>query len=208
MTEDRRAELRRYENELKEAGFRYVAGVDEAGRGPLAGPVCAACVIFDLYKEFPDADDSKKLTPAKRDALFDQIISMSEGYGIAFSDNKRIDEINILQATYEAMREAVLSAVKMSGINPDRILIDHVHIPKIPFTQISITHGDALSVTIGSASILAKVSRDRLMEEYAVKYPGYGFEKHKGYGTKDHYEAIRKIGISEIHRKTFLKTIH
>jgi ribonuclease HII len=155
------------------------------------------------------ADDSKKLSEKRREALFEEIKEKSLAYGISLVDNRRIDEINILQATYEAMRNALSGAIKMaSGKVPGMILVDHVHIPEVEIPQMSITHGDAQSVSIASASILAKVSRDRLMKEYDEKYPEYGFAKHKGYGTKAHYAAIAEYGPSEIHRMTFLKKLY
>ena len=143
------------------------------------------------------------------EALFEEIKEKSLAYGISLVDNHRIDEINILQATYEAMRNALADAVKMAnGKVPGMILVDHVHIPEVEISQMSITHGDAQSVSIASASILAKVSRDRLMKEYDEKYPQYAFAKHKGYGTKAHYEALAQYGPSEIHRMTFLKKLY
>lgn len=207
----------KFEMMVKEQGAVIVAGVDEAGRGPLAGPVVAACVIFDLEKELPDADDSKKLTEKKRDELYDKIIDSCVSYGVGIVPSSVIDEINILQATYLAMQNAVKEALDglselpgySLGSGKLDLLVDHVHIPNMPgnILQRSITHGDALSVSIGAASIIAKVTRDRIMTEMDSVYPGYGFAKHKGYGTKAHYEAIRTSGLCEIHRKSFLKNI-
>lgn len=210
MTEERFYELCKFERQLAAEGYTLIAGVDEAGRGPLAGPVAAACVILKSDGPFvKGADDSKKLSEKRREALFEEIKETSLAYGISLVDNRRIDEINILQATYEAMRNALADAIKMAeGTAPGMILVDHVHIPEIEIPQMSITHGDAQSVSIASASILAKVSRDRLMKEYDEKYPEYGFAKHKGYGTKAHYEAIAQYGPSEIHRMTFLKKLY
>ena len=210
MTEERFYELCKFERQLAAEGYTLIAGVDEAGRGPLAGPVAAACVILKSDGPFvKGADDSKKLSEKRREALFEEIKETSLAYGISLVDNRRIDEINILQATYEAMRNALADAIKMAeGTAPSMILVDHVHIPEIEIPQMSITHGDAQSVSIASASILAKVSRDRLMKEYDEKYPQYGFAKHKGYGTKAHYEAIAQYGPSEIHRMTFLKKLY
>lgn len=207
MTEERFFELCKYERQLESEGYTLIAGVDEAGRGPLAGPVSAACVIYKVNGPFvKGADDSKKISEKKREALFDEIKASCIGYGICFTDNHRIDEINILQATFEAMRGAVEEAVKMAGgRRPEILLVDHVHIPDMDIPQMSITHGDAQSVSIASASILAKVARDKLMREYDEKFPEYLFAKHKGYGTKAHYEAIEKYGACEIHRRTFLK---
>jgi len=200
-------EMLKFEYELRDKGEIVVAGVDEAGRGPLAGPVVAACAVFDLNKPFPDANDSKKLSEKQRDELFDIVKNSCIAYGIGVRDEKRIDEINILNATKEAMLEAIENASKMLGEIPKNILVDHVKIPGLPdfVNQNSITHGDALSVSIGAASILAKVTRDRFMVEMDKVYPGYGFAKHKGYGTKAHYEAIEKLGMCEIHRRSFLK---
>ena len=215
MTDERFFELTAYERQLAADGIVMIAGLDEAGRGPLAGPVAAGCVIFRSCGPFPKADDSKKLSPKRREALFEEIKNMSEGWGVGLADNEEIDRINILQATYLAMRRAVDDAIarakeklKESFELPGTVLVDHVHVPGLKLKQLSVTHGDALSVTIGAASILAKVTRDRLMEEYDKIYPGYGFAAHKGYGTAAHYAAIRELGISPIHRRTFLKTIH
>ncbi len=215
MTDERFFELTAYERQLAADGIVMIAGLDEAGRGPLAGPVAAGCVIFRSCGPFPKADDSKKLSPKRREALFEEIKNMSEGWGVGLADNEEIDRINILQATYLAMRRAVDDAIarakeklKESFELPGTVLVDHVHVPGLKLKQLSVTHGDALSVTIGAASILAKVTRDRLMEEYDKIYPGYGFYAHKGYGTAAHYAAIRELGISPIHRRTFLKTIH
>lgn len=195
-------DMLKYENQLKEEGVYIVGGIDEAGRGPLAGPVVAACVVFDTRNPLPEAKDSKKLTEKKREELFDKIIDNCLAYGVGIVDNKVIDEINILNATYLAMQKAVSNCRENM---PQAVLVDHVHIPDIDIRQISITDGDALSICIASASIIAKVTRDRMMKELESLYPGYGFAKHKGYGTKAHYEAIGKLGLSDIHRKSFLK---
>lgn len=210
MTDERFFELCKFERQLAAEGYTLIAGIDEAGRGPLAGPVAAACVILKSEGPFVrGADDSKKLSEKRREALFEEIKEKSLAYGISLVDNHRIDEINILQATYEAMRNALADAVKMAnGKVPGMILVDHVHIPEVEIPQMSITHGDAQSVSIASASILAKVSRDRLMKEYDEKFPQYAFAKHKGYGTKAHYEALAQYGPSEIHRMTFLKKLY
>ena len=186
-------------------GLNFVAGVDEAGRGPLAGPVAAAAVIFPKDIDLSGINDSKKLTHKKREALFEEIKKKALSFSIAVIDNKIIDEINILQATFRAMSEAV------SGLNikPDLCLIDGNHkIPGLNFAQEAIIGGDAKSACIAAASILAKVTRDKIMDDYAKLYPQYSFEKHKGYGTKAHLEAIAKHGACPIHRKTFapLKT--
>lgn len=203
MTEEHYQELCRFEREAAAQGCRILGGVDEAGRGPLAGPVVAACVLFPAEGPFPKADDSKKLTPKKREAIFEDIYSSALGVGVGICDSLIIDRDNILQATYRAMRQAVEQAILMAGCTPDVLLMDHVHVPGLGIPQESITHGDALSVSIGAASIIAKVTRDRMMEEYEKVYPGYGFAKHKGYGTKAHYEAMEKLGLSPIHRLSF-----
>lgn len=210
MAKGEETDLLQFEKMLKERGATVVAGVDEAGRGPLAGPVVAACAVFDMNSPFPEANDSKKLTEKQREKLFDGIIESCLSYGVGIVDNDRIDEINILRATYEAMRMAVKQASEKLGGVPKHILVDHVHIPDLPtgVEQISITHGDALSLSIGAASIIAKVTRDRMMVELDSVYPGYGFAKHKGYGTAAHYAAIKELGVSPIHRKSFLKTLH
>jgi ribonuclease HII len=210
MTDERFFELCKYERQLAAEGYSLIAGIDEAGRGPLAGPVAAACVIFKSEGPFvKGADDSKKLSEKRRESLFEEIKEKSFAYGISLVDNHRIDEINILQATYEAMRNALEEAIKMADDKmPGMLLVDHVHIPQVEIPQISITHGDAQSVSIASASILAKVSRDRLMKQFDEEFPQYGFAKHKGYGTKAHYEAIAQYGPSEIHRMTFLKKLY
>ncbi|MBR5785469.1 MAG: ribonuclease HII [Clostridia bacterium] len=210
MTDERFFELCKYERQLAAEGYSLIAGIDEAGRGPLAGPVAAACVIFKSEGPFvKGADDSKKLSEKRRESLFEEIKEKSFAYGISLVDNHRIDEINILQATYEAMRNALEEAIKMADDKmPGILLVDHVHIPQVEIPQISITHGDAQSVSIASASILAKVSRDRLMKQFDEEFPRYGFAKHKGYGTKAHYEAIAQYGPSEIHRMTFLKKLY
>ena len=207
MTDERFLELCKYEKELAASGIRLLAGIDEAGRGPLAGPVAAACVILSADGPFvKGADDSKKLSEKRREALYDEIKDRCISYGVCMIGNNRIDEINILQATYEAMRGALQIAISAAGKRiPEVILVDHVRIPAVEIPQLSITHGDAQSISIASASILAKVERDRLMKQYDERYPQYGFVKHKGYGTKMHCEAIAEYGPCEIHRRTFLK---
>jgi len=206
MTEQHFTELCQYEKQLAGEGVRLIAGIDEAGRGPLAGPVAAACVILPARGPFVrGADDSKKLSEKRREALYEEIKASCISYGVSMVGNDRIDEINILQATYEAMREALRIAIVAAGECPERILVDHVRIPEVELPQISITHGDAKSITIACASILAKVERDRLMRQYDAEYPEYGFAKHKGYGTAQHYEAINRYGPCALHRRTFLK---
>lgn len=192
-----------YERECFEKGYRLVAGVDEVGRGPLAGPVVAAAVILPLEEEkrIPGIDDSKKLSKKKREYLAEIIKERAVAYAIEEVDEGTIDEINILQATRLAMKRAI---EKLSP-RPDFVLTDGNMTLDIEIKQKSIVKGDALVASIGAASILAKVYRDTLMEKYAEAFPYYGFERNAGYGTKAHIEAIREIGICTIHRKTFIK---
>ena len=186
-----------------------IAGVDEAGRGPLAGPVVAGCVVLDRSKEILYVNDSKKLSEKKRNELYDEIIEKACAYGIGIVDEKIIDEINILEATHIAMKKAYEEANKMYrerfGKNINILFVDALKIKKVDIKQVSIVHGDALSISVASASIIAKVTRDRMMIEYDKKYPEYGFAKHKGYGTKAHIDAIKKYGACELHRKSFVK---
>ena len=190
--------MREFENKYSDLGA--VAGIDEAGRGPLAGPVVAAAVILPKDIFLPFLNDSKKVTEKRRDVLFDQIKQEALAYGIGIASNALIDEINILQATYEAMREAISKLSK----TPDILLVDAVHIPDINIKQVGIVKGDAKSVNIAAASILAKVTRDRLMLEYDKIYPEYGFAANKGYGTAKHIEALKAYGACDIHRRTFI----
>lgn len=185
-------------------GYNLVCGVDEAGRGPLAGPVCAAAVILPPYLEIPGLDDSKKLTDKRRRELFPVILEKAISYGIAFADHKEIDDINILQATYLAMERAI------AKLNPGAqfALIDGNRSKDFGTPVQTVVHGDSLSASIAAASILAKVSRDDYMLDMARKYPQYGFEIHKGYGTKAHYEALRTYGECPIHRASFLKKFY
>ena len=203
LEEERRrlADMSAYEKEYADMGL--ICGVDEAGRGPLAGPVVAAAVMLPKDEEILFLNDSKKLSEKKREALFDEIKEKAVSYGIGIVDHERIDEINILQATYEAMRKAV----EALDPQPDICLNDAVTVPGIQIKQVPIIKGDAKSVSIAAASILAKVTRDRLMVELGKKYPEYGFEKHKGYGTKAHTEAILRYGPVPEHRRTFLKKL-
>ena len=194
-------EILTYERGLWEAGYDLVAGIDEVGRGPLAGPVVAAAVILPKECKIEGVNDSKKLSAKKREDLYDIILEKAVSYGIGVVSNERIDEINILQATYEAMREA-LSQLKPKA---EYILADAVTIPMVSTPQRGIVKGDAKSMSIGAASIVAKVYRDRMMEAYEEVYPGYGFASNKGYGAAEHIEGIRKQGITPIHRKTFVK---
>ncbi len=191
--------LRAYERQY--AGAGYVCGIDEVGRGPLAGPVVAGAVILPKDCEILYINDSKKLTAAKREELYDVIMGQAVAVGLGEASPRRIDEINILQATYEAMREAI----KNLGVMPDILLNDAVTIPQVDIPQVPIVRGDAKSISIGASSIVAKVTRDRMMEAYDAKYPGYGFAKNKGYGTAEHIAALKEIGASPIHRRTFIK---
>lgn len=192
--------LMAYEDEYRLQGI--VAGVDEAGRGPLAGPVVAGCVILPDDHLIYYLNDSKKLSAKKRDELYDIIINEAKGYGIGMSSAKRIDEIGILNATYEAMKKAIAALPYDVAV----LLNDAVTIPDMTCVQVPIIKGDAKSCSIAAASILAKVTRDRLMEEYDVLFPGYGFAGHKGYGTAEHKKALQTLGPCEIHRTQFVQT--
>ena len=187
--------------EHKYSTYSLICGIDEAGRGPLAGPVVAGAVILPKDCEILYLNDSKKLSPAKREALYEEITEIAAAVGVGMASPARIDEINILQATYEAMREAVYNL----GVTPELLLNDAVTIPDVSIPQVPIIKGDAKSVSIAAASIIAKVTRDRLMVQYDEILPGYGFARHKGYGSKDHIEAIRRLGPTPIHRQTFIK---
>lgn len=191
------------ENNLKAQGYALIAGVDEAGRGPLAGPVYAAAVILPDGCVIDGLNDSKKLTEKKREKLYDEIIEKAVAWSVSAVDEKVIDEINILNATHMAMN----NAVNALSVKPDYVIIDGNSIKNMTLPHETVVKGDAKCASIAAASILAKVSRDRYITELAQKYPEYGFEKHKGYGTKAHYEAIERYGITDIHRKTFLKKI-
>lgn len=192
-----------YEHSAYLRGFTAVCGIDEAGRGPLAGPVCAAAVLLPEGVVIDGLNDSKKLSEIKRDLLFPVIQENALAFGIGFADEKEIDEINILQATFLAMRRAFDAMQRRC----DYVLVDGNRMPPMPVPGETVVKGDAKSPSIAAASILAKVSRDRVMLEYAKQYPEYQFEKHKGYGTKAHVEALRAFGPSPIHRRTFLKKI-
>ncbi len=196
---ERIEKLRIYEKKYGE--YEFICGIDEAGRGPLAGPVVAGAVILPKDCRILYINDSKKLTEKKREELYDIIVEKAVSYGIGYASPKRIDEINILQATYEAMREAV---AKLTS-KPDLLLNDAVTIPGVEIRQIPIIKGDAKSITIGAASILAKVTRDRLMKEYDKVFPEYGFGGNKGYGSAAHIEALKKYGPTSIHRRSFIK---
>ena len=192
------------EDEFYGKGFQVICGVDEAGRGPLAGPVCAAAVILPRHHQLPGLNDSKKLTDKKRRELFPIIKEQAVAYGIGFASHQEIDEINILQATYLAMERALEQLKGMADI----ALIDGNRAKDFGLPVQTVVKGDSLSANIAAASILAKVTRDDLMLEKAKEYPGYGFEVHKGYGTKAHYEALRAQGPCPIHRMTFLKKFY
>lgn len=190
--------LKHYEREY--AVYQHICGIDEAGRGPLAGPVVAGAVILPKDCDILYINDSKKLSEKKREELYEVIMERAVSVGVGYSTPERIDEINILQATYEAMREAVSRLTPV----PDLLLNDAVTIPQIEIRQIPIIKGDAKSISIGAASIIAKVTRDRLMVQYDAVYPEYGFASHKGYGAQAHVEALMKYGPCPIHRRTFI----
>lgn len=194
----RLSKMRVYENEYGMYG--YICGIDEAGRGPLAGPVVAGAVILPGDAEILYLNDSKKLSEKRREALYDEIMEKAVSVGTGVVGPERIDEVNILNATYEAMREAVL---KLS-VTPDILLNDAVTIPGMEIRQVPVIKGDQKSVSIAAASIIAKVTRDRMMREYDQSMPGYGFAQHKGYGTKAHIESIKRLGPCPIHRRTFI----
>ena len=195
-------EMTEIEKSLHKEGCHAIAGVDEVGRGPLSGPVVAACVVLPSDWDIPGLDDSKKLSEKRRNEMYEIIVQNAVAYDVGIVDNDRIDEINILNATKEAMRDAIAGVRKKTGI--DHILIDALTLDVgIPCS--GIVKGDAKSISIAAASIVAKVTRDRMMVEYAKEYPGYGWEKNKGYGTKEHYEGIEKLGITPLHRRSFLK---
>ena len=192
-----------YENKAHAEGFSVVCGVDEAGRGPLAGPVYAAAVILPEGLDEKGINDSKKMTEKKREELFDIITENAVAYGIGFATETEIDEINILNATFLAMRRAV----EAMGVKPDLVLVDGNRKPGTGYEEMTLVKGDAKSISISAASILAKVSRDRYMKDLALRHPEYKFEQHKGYGTKLHYEMIEQYGILPDHRRSFLKKI-
>lgn len=184
-------------------GKKMIAGVDEAGRGPLAGPVSVAAVIMPLDKRIEGINDSKKLTANKREFLYEQIIETAICYQCILIDRNIIDDINILQATIKGMRDAVLNL----DVEPDMVLVDAVKLNNLCYECEAIIKGDTLSYNIAAASIIAKVTRDRLMMEYSKTYPEYGFERHKGYGTKEHIKALKQYGATPIHRRSFIKNI-
>ena len=192
-----------YEKKAYAIGFKRIAGIDEAGRGPLAGPVVAACVILPPGIIIENINDSKKLTEIQRETIFEEIMQKAVAWEVGIVDNVSIDNCNILNATIKAMETAVNSM----DIKPDYLLIDALKLDNIKTAQASIIKGDSKSITIAAASIVAKVTRDRILTEIDSIYPQYGFKKHKGYGTKEHMEAIKKFGICPIHRISFTKKI-
>jgi ribonuclease HII len=195
--------LLQYEKTLWAQGYKYLGGIDEAGRGPLAGPVVSACVILPKGLIIPGIDDSKKLTAVKREELFEQINKNAVSIGVGIIENSRIDTVNI----YNATKEAMVQAVNTCKEKPDFLLLDAMRLQDISLPQLSVIKGDSNSQSIAAASIVAKVTRDRIMEGFSKLYPLYGFEKHKGYGTKEHIKALHKYGLSPVHRKSFLKNI-
>ena len=197
-------ELWKLENEIYDSGVKLICGVDEAGRGPLAGPVCAAAVILPRGLEIEGLNDSKKLSEKKRDKLFDAICAEAVSYGIAFASVEEIEQVNILNAAMLAMNRAI----EKLSVKPALALVDGNRNSAIKMPSRCVVKGDAKCADIAAASILAKVTRDRYMLEIAGKYPEYHFEKHKGYGTKLHYEALREYGPCEIHRPSFLRKMH
>lgn len=196
-------EMKIFENELHAEGIRYIAGIDEVGRGPLAGPVVAAAVVLPEDFDVIGVNDSKKLSEKKREELFEIIKEKAVSFAFGIVDNETIDEINILESTKKAMKEAVEGL----DVQPEHLLIDAVNLADVDIPQTPIIKGDEKCVSVAAASILAKVTRDRMMVEYSEIYKDYSFEKNKGYGTKAHYEGIEKAGICPIHRKSFLKKI-
>lgn len=198
---DRIEQMKRYEKKYSE--YSYICGIDEVGRGPLAGPVVAAAVILPKDCNILYVNDSKKLSAKKREQLYDEIMEKAVAVGVGMASHEKIDEINILQATYEAMREAISHL----SVQPDLLLNDAVTIPKVEISQVPIIKGDEKSISIAAASIIAKVTRDRMMEAFDEIYPEYDFASNKGYGSQKHIEALKKYGMTDIHRRSFLKSI-
>lgn len=209
--QERYKEMMAFDNEYRGDKGVVVAGIDEAGRGPLAGPVVAACAILPEDFDVIGVDDSKKLSEKRREELYEEILNKALAYGVGISDNSLIDEINILQATKSAMHEALINAQKMLEEKTEQkvghVLFDAVEIKEVDIPQSAIIKGDAKSLSIAAASIIAKVTRDRMMMDYHEQYPYYGFNSNKGYGTKAHYAGIAEHGITPIHRKSFLKNL-
>lgn len=188
-----------YETALWNQGIQWIAGIDEAGRGPLAGPVVAAAVIFPPYFFLPQIDDSKKLRPEIREMCYERIVQSAMTFGIGIVDVSEIDQLNIREASFKAMR----NAIENLSVLPQHLLVDGFSIPGLTIPQTAVIKGDQKCFTIAAASIIAKVTRDRLMLKYDKLYPMYGFAKHKGYGTREHVQAILKYGLCEIHRRSF-----
>ena len=199
--EQRLIQLKAIEEEIHNSGVEYICGIDEVGRGPLAGPVVACAVILPEDEMLLHLNDSKQVPRKKREILYDIIREKAVAYGIGVVSEKRIDEINILQATYEAMRMAIANL----KVQPDLLLNDAVRIPEVDIKQVPIIKGDTLSASIAAASIVAKVTRDRMMVEYDKVYPGYDFASNMGYGSAKHYAGLDKLGPCEIHRRTYIK---
>ena len=194
-------DLYSYENDLRGEGYQLICGIDEAGRGPLAGPVCAGACILPAGLVIEGLNDSKKLSEKRREALYEEITAKALAWAVCLADEKTIDEINILQATYVAMR----GAVEGLSLRPELCLVDGNRDPGLGLPTRTVVKGDASCASVAAASILAKVTRDRLMVEYDKQYPGYGFAVHKGYGTKAHYAAVAALGLCPIHRRSFFK---
>lgn len=194
-------DLYTYENTLRKEGYTLICGVDEAGRGPLAGPVCAAACVLPAGLTLEGLNDSKKLSEKRREALYAQITEEALAWAVCLVDEKTIDDINILQATYRAMR----GAVEGLKLRPDLCLVDGNRDPGLGLPTRTVVKGDATCASVAAASILAKVTRDRLMVRYGAEYPGYGFAVHKGYGTRAHYAAVAELGLCPIHRRSFFK---
>lgn len=211
LLQEKLTAMKEFDNGFTVGGSLVAAGTDEAGRGPLAGPVVAACVVLPEDFDVIGVDDSKKLSEKNREELFDKIQAKALAIGVGISDNITIDQINILQATKKAMKEAFLEAEtrlkEKTGQSIDVLLADAVTLEELEVHQEAIIKGDAKSLSIAAASIIAKVTRDRIMLEYHRQYPWYGFDRNKGYGTKAHYQGIGAYGITPIHRKTFLKNL-
>ena len=211
MLEEKLQSMQEYERKLHAEGISYIAGVDEVGRGPLAGPVVTACVVLPEDFSVLGVDDSKKLSEKKREQLYGQIKEHAVAWGIGMRDNQIIDKINILEATKEAMKDAIIETDLMlaqkTGGHIEHILIDALTLKNVEIPQTGLVKGDSKSLSIAAASILAKVTRDRMMMEYHQEYPGYAFDSNKGYGTKAHYEGIFANGITPIHRQSFLKNL-